>query len=136
MAKALLQRLERECGMTMLKVNAESALSLPDPEHFAKEGRPTEENLDNIKVTSQGDGGTSAAYLAARLKKAGRDDLLKQIGPDKPFVLFALLVERFSPHGLDASNDVPVHCLGNHQQGADVGEHHHQSDAPRCNSFA
>jgi hypothetical protein len=28
-------------------------------------------------------GGNSAAYLAARLKKAGRDDLLKQIGPGK-----------------------------------------------------
>jgi hypothetical protein len=28
-------------------------------------------------------GGNSAAYLAARLKKADRDDLLKQIGPGK-----------------------------------------------------
>lgn len=52
---------------------------------FASEGRPSSElNLDNIKVTGQGDGGTSAAYLAARLKKAGRDDLLEQIGPGKP----------------------------------------------------
>jgi hypothetical protein len=40
--------------------------------------------LDKIKTTEQGDGGTSAAYLAARLKKAGRDDLLEQIGPGKP----------------------------------------------------
>lgn len=30
-------------------------------------------------------GGTSAVYLAARLKKAGRDDLLKQIGPGKQY---------------------------------------------------
>ena len=79
MAKALLKRLERECGMTMVNVNAESALTLPDPEHFAKEGRPTEENCDNVTVRSQGDGGNSAAYLAARLKKTGRDDLLEQV---------------------------------------------------------
>ena len=79
MAKALLKRLADE-EMTLIKVNAESALSsLPGPEGFAKEGRPKEENLDNIKVTSQGDGGTSAAYLAARLKKAGRDDLLEEV---------------------------------------------------------
>ena len=38
---------------------------------------------DIITARSQGEGGTSAAYLAARLKKAGRDDLLKQIGPGK-----------------------------------------------------
>jgi hypothetical protein len=38
---------------------------------------------DNITTRSVNDGGTSAAYLAARLKKAGRDDLLKQIGPGK-----------------------------------------------------
>ena len=85
MAKALLKRLERECGMTMVNVNAESALSLPDPEHFAKSGdnRHTlaESSLDNVKTktTSQGDGGNSAAYLAARLKKTGRDDLLEQV---------------------------------------------------------
>ena len=82
MAKALLKRLAeaKPKGMTLIKVNAESALSsLPGPEGFAKEGRPKEENLDNIKVTSQGDGGTSAAYLAARLKKAGRDDLLEEV---------------------------------------------------------
>lgn len=68
---------------------AGAALELPGPEHFAKSGdnRYTlaDPSLDNIKATSQGDGGTSAPYLAARLKKAGRDDLLKQIGPDKPF---------------------------------------------------
>lgn len=53
---------------------------------FAEAGRPataTAENPDNIRVNASG-GGTSAAYLAARLKKAGRDDLLEQIGPGKP----------------------------------------------------
>lgn len=80
MAKALLKRLERECGMTMVKVNAESALSLPDPEHFAKSGDNQHSlGCDNITARSQGDGGTSAAYLAARLKKTGRDDLLEQV---------------------------------------------------------
>ena len=67
MAKALLKRLADE-EMTLIKVNAESALSLPGPEGFAKEGRPKEENLHNMQVstTSQGHG-TNAAYLAARL---------------------------------------------------------------------
>jgi hypothetical protein len=40
-------------------------------------------NGDNITLNDTGKG-TSAAYLAARLKKAGRDDLLDQIGPGKP----------------------------------------------------
>jgi len=40
---------------------------------------------DNITARSQGDGGTSAGYLAARLKKAERDDLLAEIGPGKRF---------------------------------------------------
>ena len=65
-----------------------AALALPGPEHFAKRGdNQHTSGLDNVKTTttSQGDGGNSAAYLAARLKKAGRDDLLKQIGPNKPF---------------------------------------------------
>lgn len=51
---------------------------------FAQAGNP-HGNRDNITVRSAGDGGTSAAYLAARLKKAGRDDLLDQIGPEKPY---------------------------------------------------
>ncbi len=66
--------------MTLVPVNAETALSLPGPEGFAKEGDNQHSlGLDNIKATttSQGDGGNSAAYLAARLKKAGRDDLLE-----------------------------------------------------------
>lgn len=45
----------------------------------------TSPSLDIVKTTERGEGGNSAAYLAARLKKAGRDDLLQQIGPDKPF---------------------------------------------------
>ena len=49
---------------------------------FAETGNP-HGNLDIVKVTEQGVPGNSAAYLAARLKKAGRDDLLKQIGPGK-----------------------------------------------------
>lgn len=54
------------CKLLTNGQKTESALSLPGPEHFAEKGRPAEENLDIIKVTSQGDGGTSAAYLAAR----------------------------------------------------------------------
>ena len=51
-----------------------------DNQHTLKEG-----GRDNITTRSQSEGGTSAAYLAARLKKAGRDDLLEQIGPGKPY---------------------------------------------------
>jgi hypothetical protein len=79
MAKALLKRLADE-EMTLIKVNAKSALSLPGPEGFAKEGDNQHTvGCDNITARSQGDGGTSAAYLAARLKKAGRDDLLEEV---------------------------------------------------------
>ena len=81
-AKALIKGLveAKPKGMTLIQVNAESALSsLPKPDGFAKTGRPSKENRDVITVRSQGDGGTSAAYLAARLKKAGRDDLLEQV---------------------------------------------------------
>jgi stage V sporulation protein SpoVS len=62
------------------QVHACTAIHLQGP--FADAGNP-HGNLDIVKVTSQGEGGNSAAYLAARLKKAGRDDLLKQIGPSK-----------------------------------------------------
>jgi hypothetical protein len=53
--------------------------------HFAEACRPTKEQADKgDNITLKGTGkGTSASYLAARLKKAGRDDLLKQIGPGK-----------------------------------------------------
>jgi hypothetical protein len=50
-----------------------------DNQHTLRERGP-----DNIR-TSADTGGTSADYLAARLKKAGRDDLLKQIGPGKQY---------------------------------------------------
>jgi hypothetical protein len=49
-----------------------------DNQHTLKEG-----GLSNRKTTEVASGGTSAAYLAARLKKANRDDLLRQIGPGK-----------------------------------------------------
>jgi hypothetical protein len=58
-----------------------------DSSRFAKAGdnRHTlsDPSRDIVTARSQGEGGNSAAYLAARLKKIGRDDLLKQIGPGK-----------------------------------------------------
>ena len=67
--------------MTLIQVNAETALSsLPGPEGFAKAGDNQHSlGCDVVTARSQGDGGNSAAYLAARLKKAGRDDLLEQV---------------------------------------------------------
>jgi hypothetical protein len=55
--------------------------------HFAEACRPTKEQADKgDNITLKGTGkGTSAAYLAARLKKAERDDLLHEIGPGKRF---------------------------------------------------
>lgn len=61
---------------------AQDALGLTG--EFASDGNP-HGNRDIITVRRQGDGGTSAAYLAARLMKAGRDDLLQEIGPGKRF---------------------------------------------------
>jgi hypothetical protein len=56
---------------------------------FAKAGdnRHTlsDPSRDIVTARSQGEGGNSSAYLAARLKKAGRDDLLEQVGPKKPY---------------------------------------------------
>ena len=52
-------------------------------EHHRPPADPTGKG-DNITLNETGKG-TSAAYLAARLKKAGRDDLLEQIGPGKQF---------------------------------------------------
>lgn len=77
-AKDALLGLER-CGVTRTAQQvrqATCALRLDGP--FAGDGNP-HGNLDKIKVTEQGSGGTSAAYLAARLKKAGRDDLLERV---------------------------------------------------------
>jgi hypothetical protein len=55
-----------------------------DNQHTLKEG-----GADNVSTSLRGisDGacGNSAAYLAARLKKAGRGDLLEQIGPGKEY---------------------------------------------------
>lgn len=61
---------------------ATRALNLDAP--FARDGIPNS-NLDVAKVTKQSTGGTSVAWLTARLKKIGRDDLLEQIGPGKPY---------------------------------------------------
>ena len=63
--------------------HAQQMLALESPK-FAPPGNP-HDNRDNITVRGRGDGGTSAAYLAARLKKAQRDDLLAEIGPGKRF---------------------------------------------------
>jgi stage V sporulation protein SpoVS len=65
------------------EADAQRMLALGSPQ-FASNGNP-HGNLEIIKVTGQGNGGTSAAYLAARLKKAERDDLLAEIGPGKRF---------------------------------------------------
>ena len=60
-----------------------------DPSKFAKSGdnRYTlnDPSRDIVTARTQGDGGNSATYLAARIKKAGRDDLLRDVGPDKTF---------------------------------------------------
>ena len=65
------------------QAHASDALNLQGV--FADAWRPTKEQADkgnNVTLKEIGKG-NSAAYLAARLKKAGRDDLLKQIGPGK-----------------------------------------------------
>jgi len=71
---------------TAAQEHAQQMLAMESPQ-FAKAGDNrhtlTDSSLDIVKATHQGDGGNSAAYLAARLKKAGRDDLLQQIGPGK-----------------------------------------------------
>jgi hypothetical protein len=61
------------------QAHASAAIHLQGP--FAEAGNPRG-NPDIVRVNGS-EGGNSAAYLAARLKKAGRDDLLKQIGPGK-----------------------------------------------------
>ena len=61
--------------------SAQAALALEGT--FAESGGQTNES-DNVRLKDVGSG-NSAAYLAARLKKAGRDDLLAQIGPDKEY---------------------------------------------------
>lgn len=52
-----------------------------DNQHTLKDGGD-----DNVNTMRGSTGlGNSAAYLAARLKKEGREDLLEQVGPDKPY---------------------------------------------------
>ena len=63
--------------------HAQQMLALESPK-FAPPGNP-HNNRDNVTVRGQGNGGNSAAYLAARLKKSERDDLLAEIGPGKRF---------------------------------------------------
>jgi hypothetical protein len=70
----------------MAEKHAQQMLALETP-RFAPEGKPRkglEGNLNNVKVTECGLG-NSVAYLTARLKKAQRDDLLAEIGPNKRF---------------------------------------------------
>lgn len=73
-----LERADRE---SRAEHHAATALELVgfNPEH-----RPADDarKVDFINLKETG-AGTSAAYLAARLKKAGRDDLLEEIGPGK-----------------------------------------------------
>ena len=69
---------------TVGKAQAHASAAIHLHGTFAENGNP-HGNLDIVKVTKQGTPGNSAAYLAARLKKAGRDDLLKQIGPGKQY---------------------------------------------------
>ena len=71
--------------VTAGKAQGYAEIALAQAGEFANAGNP-HGNMDNIQVTSvNGGGGTSAAYLAARMKKAGRDDLLQDVGPGKTF---------------------------------------------------
>ena len=71
--------------VTAGKAQGYAEIALSQAGKFANAGKP-HGNMDNIQVTSvNGGGGTSAAYLAARMKKAGRDDLLQDVGPGKTF---------------------------------------------------
>jgi hypothetical protein len=76
----------REALAAKAQDHAQQMLALKDPQ-FAEASRPTKEQVekgDNVTLKETGKG-NSAAYLAARLKKAQRDDLLEQIGPRKRF---------------------------------------------------
>lgn len=73
---------DRSSQPEVAEVHATTALDLTGT--FAKAGRPSANNPDIVRINGS-EGGNSAAYLAARLKKAGRDDLLEQVGPDKPY---------------------------------------------------
>jgi hypothetical protein len=65
------------------RAEAHADAALANERGFNPPHRPSEKG-NNVTLKEIGKG-NSAAYLAARLKKAGRDDLLEQIGPDKEF---------------------------------------------------
>ena len=70
------------------KAQAHASAAIHLQGSFAKAGdnqHTLEKAGPDIVRTLADVGGNSAAYLAARLKKAGRDDLLKQIGPGKQY---------------------------------------------------
>lgn len=73
--------IERADRASRAQAIADASLELGDA--FAESGGQQAKS-NKIRLSSHGQG-TSAAYLAARLKKAGRDDLLMQIGPGKPY---------------------------------------------------
>ena len=77
---AYARRPERSEGYAKAALNLDGTFAEPgDNQHTLKEG-----GLHIVQTTEHGHG-NSAAYLAARLKKAGRDDLLEQIGPGKTY---------------------------------------------------
>ncbi len=60
----------------MLELEDAQFAEAGDNQHTLKEG-----GVDNVNTMRGSTGlGNSATYLAARLKKAGRDDLLAEIG--------------------------------------------------------
>jgi hypothetical protein len=67
---------------TAAQEHAQQMLAMESPQ-FARDGNP-HGNPNNVRLKDHGQG-NSAAYLAARLKKADRDDLLSEIGPGKRF---------------------------------------------------
>jgi hypothetical protein len=71
------------------EADAQRMLALPKDAKFAQAGDNQhtlkDGGLDNVQTSVNGGGGNSAAYLAARLKKAERDDLLAEIGPGKRY---------------------------------------------------
>jgi hypothetical protein len=74
------ERLDPLIGFS-LSMDSSRFAKVGDNQHTLKE-----RGSDNVRPSLKGQStaqGNSAAYLAARLKKVGRDDLLKQIGPGK-----------------------------------------------------
>ena len=73
------------CGLTASSAHADATLA--DDRGFNPDHRPPADpdGKGDVVTLNETGKGNSAAYLAARLKKAGRDDLLEQIGPGKQF---------------------------------------------------